>query len=87
MNTLKPKCLGSAKPKCLRSTKPKCLRSALYARNPVSISIQDRMDTVHKARYVGNKASFSVQKLNAFAIALRQTWDSRIHQYSLYWDN
>jgi hypothetical protein len=37
----------------MNTLKPKCLRSALYARNPLSISIQDRLDTVHKARYVG----------------------------------
>jgi hypothetical protein len=30
----------------MNTLKPKCLRSALYARNPVSISIQDRLDTV-----------------------------------------
>jgi hypothetical protein len=66
LGSVKFKCLGSAKFKCLGSAKPKCLRSALYARNPVSISIQDRLDTVHKARYVGKKASFSVQKSNAF---------------------
>jgi len=28
------------------------LRSALYARNPAPILFIDRLDTVHKARYV-----------------------------------
>jgi hypothetical protein len=39
----------------MNKLQPKCLRSALYARNPVSISIQDRLRTVHKARYVDKK--------------------------------
>jgi hypothetical protein len=34
---------------------------ALYAESG-SISIQDHLDTVHKARYVGKKESFSIQK-------------------------
>ena len=43
----------------------KCLRSALYARNPVWISIQDRLDAVHKAQHVGKIGCFSVQNLDA----------------------
>ena len=30
-----------------------CPCSALYARNPVRFSIQDRLDAVHKAQHVG----------------------------------
>lgn len=44
-----------------------CLRSALYARNPVWISIQDRLDAVHKAQHVGKRGRFSFQNLDAIA--------------------
>jgi 4-hydroxybenzoate polyprenyltransferase len=39
----------------MNTLQPKRLRSALYARNLVLISLQDRLDTMHKARYVGKK--------------------------------
>ncbi|PJD96839.1 MAG: hypothetical protein CK426_01830 [Legionella sp.] len=50
---------------------PNRLRSALYARNLVYQSIQDAMDTVHKARYVARKRASSAQNLDALALISR----------------
>jgi len=49
---------------------PNRLRSALYAQNLIYHSIQDGMDTVHKARYVARKRAFSAPNLDAFALAI-----------------
>ena len=40
----------------------------LYAHNLASIFNQDRMDAVHKARYVGKKDALSALNLDAFAL-------------------
>jgi hypothetical protein len=47
---------------------PKCLRSVLYAWNPVSNVIQNRLDAMQKAQHVGKQMAFSVHKLDAFAL-------------------
>ena len=44
-----------------------CLRCALYAQHTVRISIQNRMDAVHKAQHLGKEGCFSVQNLDAVA--------------------
>ena len=52
----------------MHTIKARYLRSALYARNPAPIVIQDRLNVVHKARHVGKKSCFSVQNLDEFAL-------------------
>ncbi|PJD92635.1 MAG: hypothetical protein CK426_01095 [Legionella sp.] len=49
---------------------PNRLLTALYVRNLIYHSIQDGMDTVHKARYVARKRAFRAQNLEAFALPL-----------------
>lgn len=47
-----------------------CPCSALYARNPAPISIQDRLDAIHKAQHVGKNDRVIVQNLDVFALDL-----------------